>query len=140
MKVIVDTSVWFLALRRRKENLSETEGLIVKELSELINETRVVMIGPIRQELLSGISKKKSFETLKQNLSFFEDFWVETKDFETAAKFFNECRKNGIQGSFTDFLICAIAYNHKLAIFSTDKDFDNYSKVLNLNLHKGRDE
>ena len=52
MKIIVDTCVWSAALQ--KSNPNETDPLIV-ELKELIKEGRVQMIGPIRQELLSGV-------------------------------------------------------------------------------------
>ncbi len=51
MKVIVDTCIWSMALRRTK---GEPEFL-VKELIELITELRVQIIGPTRQELLSVI-------------------------------------------------------------------------------------
>jgi len=35
-----------------------------------------------------------------------------------------------------DLLICAIAYRHKLAIFTTDRDFDRYAKHLPIRLHE----
>jgi hypothetical protein len=38
MRVLVDTSVWSLALR--KKNLSDDESSILKELTELIKELR----------------------------------------------------------------------------------------------------
>ena len=57
MKVLVDTVVWSLALR--KKTLSDQESKIVEELKELIYELRVVTIGPIRQELLSGLLRFK---------------------------------------------------------------------------------
>ena len=50
MKVLVDTSVWSLALRRR----NSSEEPAVEQLRWLIDQGRVAMIGPIRQELLSG--------------------------------------------------------------------------------------
>lgn len=138
MKIIIDTSVWSLALRRKKENLSDIESKIVEELSELINETRAIMIGQIRQELLSGISNINTFEQLKHNLSFFEDINISTEDYEIAAQFYNLCKQKGIQGSFIDYLICSVASNNDFAIFTTDKDFDNYSKIIELKLHKTR--
>jgi hypothetical protein len=55
MKVLIDTPIWSLALRREK-TLSRGEQALIAELNELINEVRVALIGPIRQELLSGIS------------------------------------------------------------------------------------
>ena len=124
MKVLTDTSVWSLALRRKEP------GDIAQKLADIILSSLVVMIGPVRQELLSGISNDKIFLELKSKLKVFDDHPVITRDFETAAKFFNECRKHGIQGSHTDFLICAVAYNNDFLIFSTDKDFDGYAKYL----------
>ena len=122
MKVLVDTSVWSLALRRKDQ--SEVAG----KLTELILESLVVMIGPVRQELLSGISDSEVFDDLKSKLQSFDDLPITTKDYETAAEFFNICRKNGVQGSHTDFLICAIACNNDLLIFTTDQDFGHYAK------------
>ncbi len=94
------------------------------------------MIGPIRQELLSGISNPSQFNKLKHTLSFFEDIILETDHFVKAAEFSNLCRKNGIQGSTTDFLICAVANLEKLSIFTVDSDFINYNKYLKLKLIK----
>lgn len=51
LKNLVDTSVWSLALRRK----TIPANRFVDELNELIKERRVQMIGPIRQEILSGI-------------------------------------------------------------------------------------
>lgn len=130
MKVIVDTCVWSLALRRpgSQDNL-ETQTLI-----NLINNFRVQMIGPIRQETLSGIASADQFTKLKTRLAAFPDLHIDSQDYEQAATFFNLCRKNGIQGSHTDFLICALAVNYKMLIFTTDKDFHSYEKILPIKL------
>ena len=138
MRVIVDTSVWSLALRRKKRKLNNSEIQIIDELIELINESRVVLIGPIRQEILSGIVSKVQFNKLRKKLNAFEDFFIKQNDYETASEFFNVCRKNGVQGSHIDFLICAVSSNNDFSIFTTDKDFENYSKHVNIQLHKVR--
>jgi len=39
----------------------KTKSELIAELNELINEVRVALIGPIRQELLSGISNDEQF-------------------------------------------------------------------------------
>ena len=129
MKILVDTSVWSLALRCKKHTL------IAERLTDLILTSMVVLIGPIRQELLSGISSEKTFLNLKSKLEYFDDLPLTTLDYETAALFFNTCRSHGIQGSHIDFLICAVAVNHNLLIFTTDKDFDNYAKYLPICLY-----
>lgn len=130
MKVIVDTCIWSIALRK---NSSKDEKLI-KALTELIREVRVQLIGPIRQEILSGIKSQKRFFELKDYFTAFLDLNLKSEDFEKAAEFFNICRKKGIQGSNTDFLICAVAFNHDLEIFTTDKDFDNFKKYIPIKL------
>ena len=124
MKVLVDTSVWSFALRRKEQ--SE----IAKKLAELIMESMVIIIGPVRQELLSGISDKEVFDSLKSHLQSFDDLPITTRDYETAAEYYNICRKNGVQGSHIDFLICAVACNNDLLIFTTDHDFQHYAKSL----------
>ena len=129
MKVLVDTSVWSLALRRNEP------GEITKLLTDLIQQSLVVLVGPVRQELLSGISNKTVYENLKTKLRDFDDFRITTKDYETAASYFNICRKNGVQGSHTDFLICSIASNNDLLIFTTDSDFVNYMRFLPIRLY-----
>jgi predicted nucleic acid-binding protein len=139
MKILVDTSIWSLAFRR-KEMPETSEGQKrLKELKELISETRAIMIGPIRQEILSGISNLSQFEQLKEKLKAFEDYPIILTDYELAAEYYNKCRKNGVQGSHIDFLICAVAKRNEMAIFTGDNDFQSYSGVLELNLHVPRE-
>lgn len=133
MRVLVDTSVWSLSLRR-----NAPKGVEAAELTELIRDGRVMIIGPIRQEILSGIRDSGQFEKLKKNLQAFDDAMLTREDFERAAEIFNLCRSRGIQGSNTDFLICAVAERAGAAIFTTDKDFTGYSRVVKLNLHVPR--
>jgi len=129
LKVLVDTSVWSVALRR-SQNLSDEQEEVIFKLRELIDDARVAIIGPIRQEILSGIPEKKQFETLKKKLRVFPDTPLETDDYETAAEFFNTCRRKGIQGSHIDFLICAAASRRTSTIFTLDNDFILYSRHL----------
>ncbi len=136
MRVLVDTTVWSLALRRQRPKAKEQ--ILIDELSELIRELRAVLIGPVRQEVLSGIPDPAKFEVVKQHLEAFDDLPIIEADYEEAARVFNVCRKKGVQGSHIDFLICAVAMRHSAAIFTTDKDFTNYAKHLDLELHKPR--
>ena len=94
------------------------------------------MLGPIRQEILSGIKEIKQFELLKRNLSAFPDHNITTNDYEKAAEYFNTCRANGIQGSNTDFLICAVAINNVMSIYALDKDFNLFSEFMPIKLEE----
>ncbi|HIJ05907.1 MAG: putative ribonuclease VapC [Methanomicrobiales archaeon 53_19] len=134
MKVLVDTSIWSLALRRRGV-LSEDEKVSVSALIDLIDDARVVMIGPIRQELLSGISSMSQFNDLKEHLQSFEDLPLYREYYERAADFFNICRRSGVQGSHIDFLICAVAVEADLQIYTSDRDFIQYAKHLPIRLY-----
>ena len=135
MKIIIDTCVWSLALRR---NAPQSNDGYVEELKELIKEVRAQIIGPVRQELLCGIQLKKQFDLLKSHLAAFEDLELEKEDYELAAEYFNTARKKGIQGSNTDFLICAVSTRHKMPILTTDKDFSHFKAVLPIKLHSPR--
>ena len=131
MMIIVDTCIWSLALRRT----SAINNSALHELQELIAEFRVQLIGPIRQELLTGIRSDEQFEKLKRYLAAFKDLSLDSIVFEQAAEFSNKCKSRGIQGSPTDFLLCSVSTRYEMPIFTIDKDFENYKKILPFNLH-----
>ena len=125
MKVLVDTSVWSLALRRRAP-----AHAAVDELRRLVANGRAAIVGPIRQELLSGIRDHATFERLRNHLRAFPDEVLIAADFERAAEYFNTCRAKGLQGSNTGFLLCAVAERHRFPILTTDDDFTAYAHAL----------
>jgi predicted nucleic acid-binding protein len=132
MRILIDTPVWSKAFRRKKTRYEDKN--IVDSLKYLIDEFIEVIIGPVRQELLSGISDKAVFNNLKEKMKGFNDFPIETMDYELAAEYSNVCRRNGIQGSNTDFLICAIAVRNNFEIFTSDDDINQYRKYLPIKL------
>ena len=131
MKVLVDTSVWSLAFRRRSP-----QHAAVDELRRLIAAGRAALVGPIRQEILSGIREAAIFDRLRDQLRAFPDEPITSADYERAAEFFNTCRSKGLQGSNTDFLLCAVSAGHRMPIFTTDDDFTRYVRVLPAALHR----
>ncbi|CAA6695435.1 MULTISPECIES: PIN domain-containing protein [unclassified Lentimonas] len=130
MKVIVDTSVWSLFLRR------DTSSAVpqVAQLKQYIQQGRAQMLGIVRQELLSGIKNEAQFNRLSHLLEGFPDILATSDDHLTAAKFFNQCRYQGIQGSPVDFLICAISHRMKTPILTTDQDFAHYAQIIPVRL------
>ena len=132
MIVIVDTSVWSLALRR----VIKVDDPARDELEQLIQDGRAALIGPIRQEILSGVKDEKQFDRLHDNLKAFPDIPLTTEDYEDGARFFNSCRAAGIQGSNTDFLICAAAVRRDISILTTDRDFERFAEILPVYLHR----
>jgi predicted nucleic acid-binding protein len=131
MSVLADTPVWSAAFRRSDGRTD----VLRAEMETLVSNGQVAIIGPIRQELLSGINDRARFEKVRDGLRHFPDIAILTEDYENAAHYYNVCRAKGIQGSMTDFLTCAVAVRKKLPIFTTDGDFEHYRKYLPIVLH-----
>ncbi len=71
--VLVDTSIWSQALRRGAKHNKEAR----QKLSDLIAGNRAEIIGPIRQEILSGIRDEVQFKTLQGHLAAFPDIDIQ---------------------------------------------------------------
>ena len=134
MKILVDTSVWSVGLRRRPDQLSPDQVRLREVLADLISDERVVMIGAIRQELLSGVREPEDFQRLRDQLRDFDDEPLVTADFEAAADAHNACRRVGISASPVDFLICAVAMRRGIPVLTSDRDFSRFATVLPLRL------
>jgi predicted nucleic acid-binding protein len=135
MMVLVDTPVWSLALRRKSSELHAREKVVTAALEELLRDGRAQIIGVIREELLSGIREEEQFRKLRDYLRAFDDPVLETSDYEEAARMHNQCRSRGVAGSAIDFLICAVAGRRGWQIFTMDRDFERYGKVLRTKLY-----
>ena len=134
MMVLVDTPVWSLALRRKTVNLSAQEMKITLLLQELVRDSRAELLGSVRQELLSGIRDEAQFRRIRDHLRGFADVSLQIEDFEEAAAINNRCRGSGVAGSAVDMLICSISLRHGWQIFTTDRDFFHYAKVVPIQL------
>jgi len=132
--ILVDTTIWSKVYRRKK--IANQDSNIVKELTGILDREEEVLIGSVRQELLSGISNKDVFYDLMTKLYGFNNYEAQLSDHDLAAEYSNICSNKGIQGSQTDFLICAIGCRYDLEIFTEDSDFDNYKKYLPIKLYK----
>ena len=131
MKLLADTSVWSLALRRRPTaNLDAAENRLVAALTEAIADGRVVMIGPIRQEILSGIKEQSQFVRLRTTLAAFRDESIATTDYEEAARFHNICRSRGVQCGPIDILICAVAVRRKWNVLANDARLNQCLQII----------
>jgi predicted nucleic acid-binding protein len=80
VRVLVDTSVWSAALRHEKS----VDTQVVERLRALVAGHQVEIIGPIRQELLSGIRTQSQFEKLQGLLAAFPDLAIDAEDYATA--------------------------------------------------------
>jgi predicted nucleic acid-binding protein len=134
MKVIVDTPVWSLLFRRAEHQLNGVEVQQRSAIKDLVGQDRAVMLGIVRQEVLSGIKIRSHFELLRDRLRGISHLELVIEDYETGAECYNRCREKGIQGTATDFLICGAALRRQLEIFSLDHDFARYAQAIGVRL------
>jgi predicted nucleic acid-binding protein len=89
-----------------------------------------VLIGPIRQEVLSGIKAHAQFEKLRSTFAAFADETIETHHYEEAARLFNLCRSRGVECGQTDILICAVAVQKHYDILTNDLGLKRCMQLL----------
>jgi predicted nucleic acid-binding protein len=136
MRIVVDTSVWSLGLRRgRRRNLSRPQRAIAFLLRDLIVNGDAILLGVVRQELLTGIASPETFEAIRHHLRGFDDEPPDVDDYERAAAFGNACARSGVAATTPDMLICAVAAGRDLPILTTDDDFDRYAQRLPIRLY-----
>jgi len=92
----------------------------------------------IYQEVLQGAKSEKEYKRLKRYLS--TQRFYHPRDaidsFESAARIYLECRKNGITvRSSVDCLIAQIAIENNLFLLHNDRDFEAMCTVVPLRLY-----
>ena len=131
MRLLVDTSVWSLAMRRDAPTL-EPE---VKLLTDAIDGgSEIYSTGIILQELLQGFSKPKAHDLIIERFASIPMLVPETADYIQAAELRNRCRRKGIQAGTIDSLIAQLSLRFDLSLLTTDKDYAHMSKVVKLKL------
>ncbi|MGF1450646.1 MAG: PIN domain-containing protein [Opitutales bacterium] len=130
MSVVVDTSVWSLLLRRKRPQDSPELDI----LRRLIRDKRATLLGIVKQELLSGFSRPESFERVVRALEEIPVVLATGPDHVAAAKLYTDCRRNGIQGSLPDLLVCTQSLRLGSPILTADKDFKRYASITPIRL------
>jgi predicted nucleic acid-binding protein len=131
LKVLADTCVWSLSLRRRPSaRIAPREQQLITQLRAAIRDRRAAIIGPIRQEILSGIRDKAQFARIEKLLQPFRDEEISASDYVEAARLYNLCRDHGVQCGPVDILICAVAVRNNFEILTYDQGFEGCIAVL----------
>jgi predicted nucleic acid-binding protein len=86
--------------------------------------------------VLSGIREESQFRRIRDHLGDFPDVVLDEHDYEEAARISNACRRAGIAGSPVDMLMCSVSLRHDWEIFTTDLDFLQYKRVVQIRLLK----
>jgi predicted nucleic acid-binding protein len=131
MKVLVDTSVWSLALRRKGP---ADHPAVVKFAALLRAGEDVVLCGLVLQEVLQAFRSETSFLTVRRHLDAFPILALERRDFVDAAALHRRCAAKGVGASTADCQIAVTAIRHRCMLLSADKDFERIASVCDLEL------
>lgn len=120
MTLLVDTSVWSLALRRdRVRDEPQVEAL----RQALGGAQSVVTTGLILQELLQGFAGARAQREIVERFAALPLLVPDRQDYIDAAAIRNRCRRAGIQLGTIDALLAQLGMRHRLVLLSTDNDF-----------------
>lgn len=125
MTLLVDTSVWSLALRRDEQSNSPEVAALKAALA---GAESVVVTGFVLQELLQGFAGPKAQESIVERFVALPLIQPDREDHIAAAQIRNLCRRNGVQIGTIDALLIQLCGRYDLTLLSTDKDFEYASK------------
>lgn len=120
MSLLVDTSVWSLALRR---DVEPPEPEVVALRQALLGSDQVFTTGLVLQELLQGFSGPKDRAQLVERLSALAFLQPVKDDHIKAAEVRNTCRRRGVQVGTIDALLIQLCRRNDLTLLTTDQDF-----------------
>lgn len=133
MGLLVDTSVWSLAMRRDEQPNSPELKLLMKALD---SGEEIYSTGVILQELLQGFSGAKAADAIVERFSAIPMLVPDTADHIQAAELRNMSRRKGVQIGTIDALIAQLSLRYQLSLLTSDKDFKHMSKAVKLKLAK----
>lgn len=125
MTLLVDTSVWSLALRR-DGTFDAKEVLALREA--LTGADSVVTTGLVLQELLQGFNGPKAKEAIIEHFGALPLIQPDRQDHVAAAEVRNACRRGGVQIGTIDALLIQLCGRYEMTLLSSDKDFANAAR------------
>lgn len=120
--LLVDTSVWSLALRR--DGSSESREVIALR-EALDGADSVVTTGLVLRERLQGFSGPRAKDAIIERFGALPLIQPDRQDQIGAAEIRNVCRRNGIQVGTIDALLIQLCGRYELTPLSADTDFTN---------------
>ena len=133
MAILVDTSVWSLAMRRDEQPNSPELKILIKALDA---GEEIYSTGVILQELLQGFTGAKAADAIVERFTSIPMLVPETSDHIQAAEIRNKSRRKGVQVGTIDALIAQLSIRYKLSLLTADKDFKHMSKAVKLTFAK----
>lgn len=129
MNLLVDTSVWSLALRRD----SPADVPEVTRLGLAIDRGESLLTtGLILQELLQGFAGATAQQQIIDRFAAFPLIVPDRRDHIAAAELRNTCRRGGVQVGTIDALLAQLCLRHDLTLLTTDRDFHHIARLAPL--------
>lgn len=113
--IVVDTSVWVAAFRRRGSPEAE-------QLAAMLDEGIVALAAPVRVEILCGASGRDRAR-LRRALSALPVYFPTDETWSTIDGWIECAGRAGDRFGFADLLIGALATEHGAPVWSLDADF-----------------
>ena len=135
MSLLVDTSVWSLALRR------DTQVVVpeVKMLQHALEGAdQVFTTGLVLQELLQGFAGPKARGQLIERFAALGFLQPDREDHVEAAEVRNSCRRHGVQIGTIDAVLIQLCLRHDLVLLSSDNDFRSAAKHVKFRLRSAQ--
>jgi len=120
VSLLVDTSVWSLALRRDQVS-SAPEVRALREALE--GGDTVLTTGLILQELLQGFAGPRARSDIIERFAALPLLAPDRQDHIDAAELRNRSRRTGFQIGTVDAILAQLCIRHELALLTTDNDF-----------------
>lgn len=133
MTLLVDTSVWSLALRRDRDgDVPQIQAL----RAALEGDEIVVTTGLVLQELLQGFAGPRARKDIIEGFAALPLLSPDRQDHIDAAELRNRCRRAGVQLGTIDALLAQLCIRHGLTLLTTDDDFVHAARHCPLRVWK----
>lgn len=120
MTLLVDTSVWSLALRRDQDSGAPQLRALRAALQ---GDEIVVTTGLVLQELLQGFAGPRARKDIIERFAALPLLSPDRHDHIDAARLRNRCRRAGVQLGTIDALLAQLCLRHDITLLTTDNDF-----------------
>jgi predicted nucleic acid-binding protein len=121
-RILIDTCIWATVFARPNSPENRTVG-------ELIEDDRVVVIGPVLAEVLVGFRRREQANWAASRLKNLGWIVIEWDDWREAAALGRHLATSGQRLPLTDLVIAAIALRHDLPVYTVDPHFDRFSNL-----------
>jgi predicted nucleic acid-binding protein len=129
--LLVDPSVWSLALRR---DVATQVPHVDALRAALAGGALIVSTGLILQELLQGFAGPRARTQIIERFAALPMLPPDRADHIAAAAHRTTCRRSGVQLGTIDALLAQLCIRHDLTLLTTDADFEHAARHIPLRL------